>query len=61
MKTKEHTRTTRRTAVRLWLVVLALGLAASSCKSSEDGENGEEGDEEGDGTGLDPSNENTVE
>jgi hypothetical protein len=59
MNTKKHTRTMRRTAGRLSFVVLALGLAAASCKSS-DGENGEEGDEEGDGTGLDPSNENTV-
>jgi hypothetical protein len=60
MNTKKHTRTMQRTAGRLWLVVLAIGLAAASCKSSEDGENGEEGDEEGDGTGLDPSDENTV-
>jgi hypothetical protein len=59
MSTKNRTTWSQTAAIRLFLVALIAGLAFTSCKSG-DGEDGEEGDEENDGTGLDPSNPNTV-
>ncbi len=55
MKVKQLTTVGAPNAFFWSLTLLAAGLTVLSCGSGGDAENGEEGDEEGDGTGLDPS------